>query len=78
MFYHRYADPIDYVLNRLKDNQTVTKFDILNAIDQWERTKNITPVAWAKKSPKGQLYDLRLQQNPYDNPNIIVELYVKN
>lgn len=78
MFYHRYADPIDYVLNQLKNDEKVTKFDILNAVDQWERTKNPSPIAWARMSPKGKLYDLRLQNNPYYDPNIVVELYVKN
>lgn len=33
------------------------------------------PVAWAKITKDGVLYDLRLQNNPYDNQSIIIPLY---
>lgn len=33
------------------------------------------PVAWAKINDRGDLYDVRLQNNPYDNQNKIVPLY---
>jgi hypothetical protein len=32
-------------------------------------------VAWAKTTDSGQLYDLRLQKNPYVDPKIMVPLY---
>lgn len=33
------------------------------------------PVAWAKINDRGDLYDVRLQNNPYDDQNKIVPLY---
>lgn len=35
------------------------------------------PVAWAKINDRGDLYDVRLQNNPYDNQEKIVPLYRK-
>ena len=34
-----------------------------------------SPVAWAKTNAQGDLYDLRLQNNPYDDQTKIVPLY---
>ena len=36
-----------------------------------------TPVAYAKTNDRGDLYDLRLQNNPYDDPTKVVPLYRK-
>ena len=33
------------------------------------------PVAWARINNSGDLYDLRLQNNPYNNQEKIVPLY---
>lgn len=33
------------------------------------------PTAWAKINDRGDLYDVRLQNNPYDDQNKIVPLY---
>lgn len=33
------------------------------------------PVAWAKINDRGDLYDVRLQNNPYDDQNKIIPLY---
>lgn len=33
------------------------------------------PVAWAKINDRGDLYDLRLQNNPHDDQNKVVPLY---
>lgn len=33
------------------------------------------PIAWAKINDRGDLYDIRLQNNPYDDPNKIIPLY---
>lgn len=35
------------------------------------------PVAWAKINDRGDLYDLRLQNNPYDDQSMVVPLYRK-
>lgn len=49
----------------------------LNAMSQLENLKKSlnTPVAFAKNNDRGDLYDLRLTNNPYDNPKYIVPLY---
>jgi hypothetical protein len=37
------------------------------------------PVAWAKINDRGDLYDLRLQNNPYGDQNKVVPLFrIKN
>lgn len=33
------------------------------------------PIAWAKINDRGDLYDLRLQNNPYDDQTKIIPLY---
>lgn len=37
-----------------------------------------SPVAWAKINSSGDLYDLNLQNNPYNNQNEVVALYRMN
>ena len=36
------------------------------------------PVAWARTNNRGDLFDLRTQNNPYVNQNTVVPLYRKN
>lgn len=33
------------------------------------------PVAWAKINDRGDLYDLRLQNNPYNDQSKVIPLY---
>ena len=49
----------------------------LNLVEQIEKLKDLLkrPVAYAKINDSGDLYDLRLQNNPYDNQNKVVPLY---
>lgn len=72
---NKYNQPIDHVLNALLNNETVEKFDIINAIDQWNRFKNREPVAFAKDNGDGNLYDLRKSYNPYDDISKVVPLF---
>jgi hypothetical protein len=36
------------------------------------------PVAWARINDRGDLFDLRTQNNPYTDQNTVVPLYRKN
>lgn len=45
---------------------------LLKKIQQHEAEK---PIAWAKINERGDLYDLRLQNNPYNDQTKIVPLY---
>lgn len=36
------------------------------------------PVAWARINDRGDLFDLRTQNNPYIDQNTVVPLYRKN
>jgi len=36
------------------------------------------PVAWARINDRGDLFDLRTQNNPYVDQNTVVPLYRKN
>lgn len=71
----RLSDPITYILNRLKEGQGVDKFDVLNAADHWDKLKNKMPVAYAKRSQDGRLYDLRVTNNPYESQFYVVPLF---
>jgi hypothetical protein len=37
-----------------------------------------SPVAWARTNDRGDLFDLRTQNNPYVDQNTVVPLYRKN
>lgn len=39
------------------------------------RTKEYEVVAWARTNDRGDLFDLRLQNNPYINQSTIIPLY---
>lgn len=43
-------------------------------IEEYESV-NIIPIAWAKINDREDLYDLRLQNNPYDDQCKVIPLY---
>jgi hypothetical protein len=51
-----------------------------NMVNELEFLRSVfdNPVAWAKINDGGDLYDLRLQNNPYNDQNKIVPLYRLN
>jgi hypothetical protein len=56
-------------------------FWVNNAKDELKKLKAANfnePVAWARINDRGDLFDLRLQNNPYVDQNTIVPLYRKN
>ena len=60
-------------------------FFVQNAKDELKRLKTQAlkdsldnPVAWARINDRGDLFDLRTQNNPYVDQNTVVPLYRKS
>lgn len=51
--------------------------DYLSAVNDLEKIKGnlANPVAWARVNDRGDLYDLRLQNNPHNDQSTVVPLY---
>jgi len=71
----RFADPIEYVLNRLKYDIEIEKFDILNALAELDKIKNNKPVAYYGGKIKEVLWDKDLDKNKLDS-NFMIPLYM--
>lgn len=76
------AQPLDYVLKCAEQGLVPKSFDINNAKDELKRLRQeieyyrtMTVVAWGKTNDKGDLYDLRTQENPFTSETISVPLY---
>lgn len=63
-----------YKANEFAVEQTKEYLSLANQIEQL-RSSLTLPVAYAKINDSGDLYDLRLQNNPYDNQDKVVHLY---
>lgn len=79
------SNPLDHLIELCEqavDYGTITKFTILNAKDELKRLReqinNLQIVAWARINNKGDLYDLRLQNNPYVDKNTVISLYANS
>lgn len=71
-----------------KDCLGLSKFHIFNAKDELKKIRASIPcqelskniqyktVAWARINNRGDLYDLRLHNNPYIDPATVIPLYV--
>jgi hypothetical protein len=75
----QHANPIEYLIEFAWANGA-DRFVVNNAKDELKRLKAKyekldQPVAWAKINQYGDLYDLRLQNNPYDDQKTVVPLY---
>jgi hypothetical protein len=75
----QHANPIEYLIEFAWANGA-DRFVVNNAKDELKRLKAKyekldPPVAWAKINQYGDLYDLRLQNNPYNDQKTVVPLY---
>lgn len=53
--------------------------ELTDELDSLEKElESYKNVAWASVNEKGDLYDLRLQNNPYIDQSIILPLYAKS
>ena len=77
-------DKNSYPLDTLIDFALVAGADVFwvnNAKDELKRLRSkftIDPVAWARINNEGDIYDLRLQNNPYIDQSKIIPLYRSN
>lgn len=63
-----------YKANKFAVEQT-NEYLAISAEMQNLKDSIASPVAWAKINDRGDLYDLRLQNNPYNDQSKIVPLY---
>lgn len=74
------SDPIETIID-FAWSAGADRFWVNNAKDELKRLKEkqkeslAQPVAYAKINDRGDLYDLRLQFNPYDDESKVVPLY---
>jgi hypothetical protein len=77
------SNPIDYLID-IASESGVNSFIINNAKDELKRLRQqleklnqslANPVAYARVNDTGDLYDLRLQNNPYNDQTTVVPLY---
>lgn len=71
----QFGNPIEHILQCLKNNIKIKDFDITNATDQWNTIKNKKLVAFVKENDRGQYYDLTFNYNPYDDQEKVIRLY---
>lgn len=66
-----------FVVNNAKDQYKKLTEDYLNSVKELETLKNslAKPVAYARINDRGDLYDLRLQNNPHNDQSTVVPLY---
>lgn len=77
---NKLTDPLDYVLNCCEQGLVPERFDVLNAKDELKRLRTQSQnsydiMAWARINDRGDLFDLRLFNNPYINQNTVLPLY---
>jgi len=81
-YMNKTSDPIEFAIEFAWANGCDI-FTINNAKDQLKKLKELGdlqksingPVAYAQVNDNGDLYDLRLQNNPYNDQDKIVPLY---
>ena len=66
-----------YRANEFAIEQTNEYLEISQQMQQLKDSLN-NPVAWARTNHRGDLFDLRTQNNPYIDQNTVVPLYRKN
>lgn len=79
------SDPIETIID-FAWSTGADMFWVNNAKDELKRLRQKiktlelldNPVAWAKTNDRGDLYDLRLQNNPHNDQTKIVPLYRMN
>ena len=76
------SNPLDYILKCSEQGMVPKLFTVQNAKDELKRLRqelesyrNMAPVAWGKINSRGDLYDLRTQDNRYISDDACVPLY---
>lgn len=73
---NRHSDPLEYVLNCCECGLVPQLFDVLNAKDQLKQMRqelinSYINIGWVKVNSRGDLYDPRLQLNPFEEKQSI-------
>jgi len=83
-YMNKYSDPLESIID-FAWASGADLFFVQNAKDELKRLKMQSlkdslesPVAWARTNDRGDLFDLRIQNNPYIDQNTVVPLYRKN
>lgn len=78
---NEHSHPIEFLIEFAWANGA-DRFIVNNAKDELKklRLSNLenNPVAWAKTNIHGDLFDLRTQNNPYNDQKTIIPLYRKS
>lgn len=77
----KHANPLEAIID-FAWSAGADRFWVNNAKDQLRKLEELkkylaSPVAWARINSSGDLYDLRLQNNPYNKPETVIPLYTK-
>jgi hypothetical protein len=59
-----------FIVNNAKDELKKLREEVDNLRNQLDK-----PVAWARINKRGDMFDLRLLSNPYNDPKTVVPLY---
>lgn len=79
----KHSNPIETIID-FAWASGADRFWVNNAKDELKKLQNTAeqinknlakPVAWARINSSGDLYDLRIQNNPYVDQNTVVSLY---
>lgn len=74
-----YSNPLDYILRCTEQGLVPKLFTVQNAKDELKRLRQqleaFKVVAYGKINNHNDLYDLRLQNNPYDDQTKVIYLY---
>jgi len=74
-----YSNPLDYILRCTEQGLVPKLFTVQNAKDELKKLREqlaaFKVVAYGKVNDRNDLYDLRLQNNPYDDQTKVIYLY---
>jgi hypothetical protein len=74
-----YSNPLDYILRCTEQGLVPKLFTVQNAKDELKKLRQqleaFKVVAYGKINHNNDLYDLRLQNNPYDDQQKVIYLY---
>jgi len=83
-YMNKYSDPLESIID-FAWSAGADLFFVQNAKDELKKLKAQSikdsldePVAWARINDRGDLFDLRTQNNPYVDQNTVVPLYRKS
>lgn len=78
------SEPLDFILDYCEKFTNINKFVLLNAKDELKKLrleltlfKKFVQIGCARVNNRGDYYDLRMQCNPYVDPEMMVPIYAE-